>query len=132
MSKIKRTKSKKTGRISRSDIDVSYRGKTENEAKESRGEGRKRRFEAIYWAVKDAETRGILMRNEHKVKELSTTGFIEEIRGEVHCPDALGILAGFLEKYAQQRGASAKRYLSLADNGDVNDKALLEKLNAKS
>ena len=119
----------KKKRVRIKDIDFDDLKKGERTEYEKQQEGRKRRFEAIFWEMKDSYSRTVWMQLSKHIKSEATSYLIQKALLEVVDPDDLGVLNSKLKEYGEMTHRARKSALAKANKNDVKEQAILKKLN---
>ena len=119
----------KKKRIRIKDIDFDDLKKGERTEYEKQQDGRKRRYEAIFWEMKDSYSRTVWMQLAKHIKSEATSYLVQKALLEVVDADDLGVLHSKLQEYGEMTHRARKSALAKANNNDVKEQAILKKLN---
>lgn len=92
-------------------------------------EGRKRRFEAIYWELQDAESRGKWMSLEHINGKETTTYLLTRMLEMIDDPEDLAVINKRLQEYTSKIHVNRAKALYKANNNDVKEERVLNAIN---
>ena len=117
----------KKNTIKNKDLDDVKKGKENSYTRQQ--EGRKRRFEAIYWELEDAESRGKWMSLEHISCKESTSVLLTRMLEMIDDPEDLAVINKRLQEYTSKIHVNRAKALYKANNNDVKEERVLDAIN---